>query len=436
MHGIRIDSQGAPEPRNVYCSLIGSKSRSELTQFFNSTVNVCFPLFQRDTLLKVLELENTHPLPRVVHGISAKLIGDSDIGAESKADSELRQWVQWVHAQKTVADSVLDPKALYEWQTACLLTWYGFHQRLGTEDEMHMAISNLTRKAYRFGLHQIDSSGNRGCYGWDTLDEPKLEDWRRVWWCVFSLDSYSTFSTATPTQVEAESIQTALPLDPKVPSSQFSHSSGILLPTELHGLPAVTQDIRRGLVDKNFGLHMVVNSLLKEAVAVHRLSKQNPGVYISGRISALRDHLSALQLTLPPNYMRPTSDFIGGELLPGFNSRLQTQLKIHSIRVLLSISALRMDPSQWLSQWQENLEICFRMFEVIQQWDTQSSLTVDPAVCFIAASLLIMLHLHSLSSAGSTAILHAQLTRRKEVLRLFLQNYALYWRLPQFLLGK
>lgn len=30
MHGIRIDSQGATEPWDVYCSLIGSKSRSEL----------------------------------------------------------------------------------------------------------------------------------------------------------------------------------------------------------------------------------------------------------------------------------------------------------------------------------------------------------------------------------------------------------------------
>lgn len=169
----------------------------------------------------------------------------------------------------------------------CLLTWYGFHQRLGNEDEMHIAIITLTRKAYHLGLHQIYSPISRGCYGWDVLDESRLEDWRRVWWCVYVLDSYSSFSTATPTQVETESIQAALPLDPAVVISKWSQSAKILLPAELEGLPAVTKDIGRGLVDKGFGFHMVVNTLLKAAVAIHRLSKQRPGNYITGRISAL-----------------------------------------------------------------------------------------------------------------------------------------------------
>ncbi|CAI7607757.1 unnamed protein product [Penicillium manginii] len=132
--------------------------------------------------------------------------------------------------------------------------------------------------------------------------------------------------------------------------------------------------------------------------------------------------------------MQRTPDAIGGELLPGFNARLQTQLKFHSIRLLLNLSGLRKDTNPWLSQWQENLDICYRMFEVIQYWDSQSSLTVDPAICFIASSLLVMLHLHSKSSANSNAVLLAQLKRRKEVVRLFLENYASYWRLPRFLL--
>ncbi len=384
-------------------------------------------------MLKLLEVENIHLLPFVVYGISARLIGKPNIRVEADVDSELKQLV---HNQQIKADSILDSKALHEWQAACLLTWYGFHQRLGTEDEMHIAITTLTRKAYHLGLHQIDSPRNRGCYGWDVLDESRLEDWRRVWWCVYILDSYSSFSTATPTQVETESIQATLPLDPAVVMSKCPQSAKIFLPAELEGLPAVTQDIGRGLVDKGFGFHMAVNTLLKAAVAIHRLSKQNPGDYITGRISALRDHLAALQLTLPPYYMRPTPDAIGGEPLPRFNARLQTQLKFHSIRLLLNLSELSMDTNPWLSQWQENLDICYRMFKVIQHWDSRSSLTVDPAICFIASSLLVMLHLHSNSSANSNAVLLAQLKRRKEVVRLFLENYASYWRLPRFLLGK
>jgi hypothetical protein len=76
------------------------------------------------------------------------------------------------------------------------------------------------------------------------------------------------------------------------------------------------------------------------------------------------------------------------------------------------------------------------MFEVIQYWDSQSSLTVDPAICFIASSLLVMLLIHSKSSANSNAVLLAQLKRRKEVVHLFIENYASYWRLLRFLLGK
>ncbi|KAL5356590.1 hypothetical protein BJX96DRAFT_143053 [Aspergillus floccosus] len=427
----RPDFFGTPEFLDIRCSLFHSKSRNDLAQFFTCTVNVCFPLFQSDTFSKVLEIEHVHHLPSVIYGISAGLIGNPNMRAEPDVDNELRQWV---HTQQIKANSIIDPKALYEWQTACLLAWYGFHQRLGTEDETHLVITSLTRKAYHFGLHQIDGPENRGCYGWDLLDESSLEDWRRVWWCVYILDSYSSFSTATPTQVETESIQTALPIDPAAISRTHTEHGRIFLPPKLEGLPAVTQNIGNGVVDKGFGLHMAVNTLLKAAVTIHRLSKQSAGSYISGRISALGDHLSALQLTLPHYYMRPVPDIIRGEPPPGSNTRLQTQLKFHSIRLVLGICDIRMNRSRWFSRWQENLETCYRMFEVIQQWDSQSSLTVDPAICFIVASLLVMLHLHSHSSANSNEALLAQLTRRKEVVRLFLQNYASSWRLPRFLL--
>jgi hypothetical protein len=427
----RTDFLGTPESLDLHCSVLHSKTRNDLAEFFTGTVNVCFPLFQPHTISKALEIEHVHHLPLVIYGISAGLIGNPNMRAEAEVDNELRQWV---HTQQITADSVIDPKALYEWQTACLLAWYGFHQRLGTEDETHLVITSLTRKAYHFGLHQIDSPENRDCYGWDLLDEPSLEDWRRVWWCVYVLDSYSSFSTATPTQVETESIQTALPLDPAAIKGTHSQTERIFLPASLEGLPAVTQSIGNGLADKGFALHMAVNTLLKAAVAVHRLSKQSSGAYISGRISALRDHLSGLQLTLPHYYMQPTPDMIGGELPSAFNTRLQTQLKVHSIRIMLGLCDMRMDRSRLFSRWQENLEICYRMFEVIQHWDSQSSLTVDPAICFIVASLLVMLHLHTHSSANSNAALLAQLTRRKQVVRLFLQNYASSWRLPRFLL--
>ncbi|KAJ9131790.1 hypothetical protein NKR23_g11541 [Pleurostoma richardsiae] len=139
-------------------------------------------------------------------------------------------------------------------------------------------------------------------------------------------------------------------------------------------------------------------------------------------------------LALPSNYMRHTRDVMSGESAVDYNSRLQTLLKFHSIRLLLRLPSRRLDALNWLALWQENLEICYRIFEIIQQWDMQATLTVDPAVCFIALSILILLHLHSQSNGISNPTLVSQLSRRKTVIRLFLQRYANHWVLPRFLL--
>ncbi|KAI1460177.1 hypothetical protein F4805DRAFT_418522 [Annulohypoxylon moriforme] len=424
-------SLSATESLDLYCSQLDVGQRHDLAKNFAATIGTAFPLFQPQTFLSQLdEGVICDRLPSIIYVMSARLMGapipcgDLDINATLAC---------LVRSATVEAEDVAKPTALNQWRTACLLAWYGFHQHPSKGDAVRIAV--LVRKAYQSGLHQIDSEENQASFGWNLVSEETLEDWRHVWWCLYFLDCYGSFSTATPHQVETESLQTALPRAPLLSNDTQTSSEKLFVPSDRARLWKIVQDTTSIKGDKGFYFHMAISTLLKEVVIANRLHKQNPCQSIRERMSVLEDHLSALQLALPPNYMRHTRDLLGGESETGYHSRLFTLLKIYSMRLLLRFPSRISDTAQWQVGWQENLEICYRMFSVIQQWDTQHSLTVDPAVCFIILSLLVLLHLHSLSSGISNPSLREQLARRKNIVRLFLQHYATYWTLPSFLLG-
>lgn len=329
------------------------------------------------------------------------------------------------------AQSIFDPAALTQWRIACLLSWYCFHQYPGKAQELR--IATLIRKAYHYGLHQIDSADNLMSFGWDLASPEDLEDWRRVWWCIYMLDSFASFSTAAPHMVETDSVQTALLRG----SSQFDDawSKKFFLSFSRANLWEVVRDIASTSVEQRFNLYMAINTLLKEAVALHRLEKQNGCQTVGSRMSELKDYLCAIQLALPPNYMRPTQDLMGNESRAGYSVRLQTMLKIYSTRLLLCLPSRGSDEAQWKACWDENFEICYHTVEVIKQWDTQVIPAINPTVCLIALPVLMFLHLHSQSRGSSNPSLLAELNRRRDIVRLLLRQYASHWALPRFLLG-
>lgn len=173
------------------------------THTFASTVNASFPLFPLHTFPAQLRGgEISEVLASVVYAISAKLTGAS---LHMDLDTALSSLVEPSTAQ---TPSISEPNALNEWRTACLLAWYGFYQYQG--QKIDDFISNLARKAYHIGLHQIDSLSNLSTFGWDLLSEAATEEWRHVWWSIYLLDTHLSYSTATPSQIQPDSIGTAL----------------------------------------------------------------------------------------------------------------------------------------------------------------------------------------------------------------------------------
>jgi hypothetical protein len=73
-----------------------------------------------------------------------------------------------------------------------------------------LIIGQLTRKAYQCGLHQIDNSDRFSAFERDSMSKDELDEWRRVWWFIYCLDSYSNITAATPFVVENDSVKTAL----------------------------------------------------------------------------------------------------------------------------------------------------------------------------------------------------------------------------------
>jgi hypothetical protein len=77
------------------------------------------------------------------------------------------------------------------------------------------------------------------------------------------------------------------------------------------------------------------------------------------------------------------------------------------------------------------------MFELICQRDvTQCDFTIDPALSLIVMALLVFMHLHNRLGGSLDSTPLTQLTRRKEVLRVVLQNHAKQWMLARLLLGE
>ena len=73
---------------------------------------------------------------------------------------------------------------------------------------------------------------------------------------------------------------------------------------------------------------------------------------------------------------------------------------------------------------------------IVRQWKAQLCPSVDPAICFIISSVLILLHLHSIDIINTeSAPFLARLRGQKELLRLFMEQFASIWHLPRFLTG-
>ena len=366
-------------------------------------------------------------------GVSAKIQGLTSVWANPGLDNCLG----FLLASTKIADEEISNSlvSLDNFQQACLLAYYEFHQYPG--QNAWLKIGQLTRKAYQCGLHQLDNRDQCPLFDTNPMSDDEIEEWRSLWWCIYCLDSYCNITAATPFGVELDSVKTGLVQNSQSAESQFVSEATIFLPAETELLWKTSKDIASRGGDFNFNIHIVTTTILRGAAKLSRLWKQNPSERLRSRFEALEYDLSAVRLSLPSHYFNLARNVLLNESSSEHHARLVCILHLHASRFLLSFPVhLREDKSEWLDRWRRTLEYCEDIVLVVREWNAPQCLSVDPAVCLIISEALMIIHLHSQDVANSEPELQARLRSHKDLLLLFLEQFAAIWHLPCFLISK
>ncbi|KAI0407047.1 hypothetical protein F4802DRAFT_555452 [Xylaria palmicola] len=323
-------------------------------------------------------------------------------------------------------------KGLDFFRLECLLAYYEFHQFPGSGSWMR--ISRLARRAYAVGVNHIDNQELCSAFDPASATDDEIEDWRYLFWCIYCLDSYSNISVGTPFVVELESINTALTRRPHdqahgVPASV----SRVFLADDIEDIWRTAKEIVSNGIMVNYNLHMVTTTVLRQAGYILRLRTEEKRLLT--KTAALKGVLAALRLSLPSRYLNPTRNVLGGESCGDHHLRLTNILHLHMAIMILTVP-LRLDENEaeFMQSWTESLEPCNNIVSVVEQWDTQHSPRIDPAICFIIFTALCFLELHRLSSANPTAPFLANIDHGQHLLALFLEHFSSLWAVPRFLI--
>jgi len=325
--------------------------------------------------------------------------------------------------------------SLDDLQQACLLAFYEFHQYPG--QNAWVRIGQLTRKAYQCGLHQLDNRDQCPLFDTNPMSNDEIEEWRSLWWCIYCLDSYCNITAATPFVIELDSVKTRLVQNSQSSDRQFASEAAIFLPAETELLWKTSKEITSHGGDFSFSIHILTTTIIREAARLSRLWKQNPSERLRSRFDALEHDLTAVRLSLPAHYFKLARNVLLNESSSEHHARLISILHLHASRILLLFPLnLQENESEWLDRWRRTLEYCEDIVLVVREWNPQQCLSVDPAVCFIISEALIMIHLHSQDLGNSEPELQTRLQTHKDLLLLFLEQFATIWHLPRFLISK
>lgn len=401
--------------------------------FFNF-IHHSIPLFRKDRFVEQYRNGTiNHNVLVTVLVVTAKVLGPAEVAQMPGIESCLQ-----VLLKDDPFEGVSQPNLMLDaFRQSCVLAYYRFHQSHGEDAWDH--IGQLARKALRFGLHQLDFSDGYDFFGDVRADLSDLEEWRYVWWCIYCLDSYSNITAATPFVVEMDGIRTAL-----VSTSLEDQGQNPPGSRAMNFLPTNTKDLWRisaemGILDtpaSYFNMHIVTTTILRQAATIRRLMRQNPCETLQERHRQFEDHLQAVLLSLPPAFLSESRNVLANEPSVSHHARLVCLLHLYSARLLNVITLHGSNDAAWASSWQRSLVCAEDIVAVVRHWDSRYCSTVDPAICLIVFSVLVLLHLHEIHEATAMQFtLRDRLEAERNLLILFLQQFSQSWALPRLLRG-
>ncbi|KAI1428785.1 hypothetical protein F5Y12DRAFT_729978 [Xylaria sp. FL1777] len=420
-----------PDSQNIYpgYSLSREHERELLVHFFDE-VHPAIPLFRIGHFLKKYDdgLAEKNLLVTIVT-VAAKVL--SPISFWKAEDVELcMKFLLETMSPETASRNIHN--SLESFRLECLLAYYEFHQFPGSSPWMR--ISRLARRAYTVGINHIDNPEMCSAFDYTTATDGEIEDWRYLFWCIYCLDSYSNISVGTPFVVELESINTALATQPHDQAHGLPTStSKVFLPDDVEDIWKTAKEIVSNGIMINYNLHMVTTTAIRQAGYIMRLRAE--GKRLPTKTAALKGALTALRLSLPHRYLNPARNVLGGESCLDHHIRLTNILHLQMASLIIVLPPkLDGNEVEFMQSWLESLEPCQNIVSVVEQWDSQHSPHIDPAICFIVHSALCFLEIHRWSTAEPTAPFIASLNQSQNLLLLFLEQFSSMWTVPRFLI--
>jgi hypothetical protein len=413
-----------------------SLANNHRIQAFVEQIHPSIPLFDRAACLSFCDEHGSNAvLRKTVAAIATAILNLADNDTQNAAHTYLSESLELLSIGNATSARKL---ALIEFQRACLLTYYNFHQ--GPSHASWMRIGALVRQAYGMGLHDVDG-GNHETFASGALSISELQPWRRLWWMIYCLDSYSNITNGMPCMVERETIRTNLPLlhmdgqiCTKLTSVTLAYENSKLWET-VRSLPDCGHE-------HDFDIHIVMTSLIRESATVYRHQRLAPKRSLRHLIVKCEDNIVSTRLALPIQYHKLARNLWSNESVVQYHARL-INLILQHMSTLLALMAITVaqDVDFDITVWDRMLNTCNEIVIIVKNMDCTHLAAIDPAVCFIFSTVLAVLQLYlvcQLPAADSSAQeeLSSMIERQKRILLLFLENFSAHWFLPRFLIGE
>ncbi|KAF4950056.1 hypothetical protein FGADI_8502 [Fusarium gaditjirri] len=340
-------------------------------EYFKS-INEAIPLFSEAASLCSRDVLSTcsSELVEALLLITAKLLGFKFASTHFNLDGRIDQILSNTSLQE---DTAGDFPSLDLFRKFCLLVFYEFHQFPG--QQAWVRIGKIVRLAYWMGLDRLDIIQSVSPE-WSNVSYADLQNWKLVWWCVYRLDSYANLSSGTPYQVDERLVNT---------SFMHGHYQGLVstckLPHDPRGLPDLLLFVKTGSESSLlFSIHLITITVLRQF----------------GRAMGMR-------------YLVPHEN----------------------------LTAILLDAEQgddWTLSWQRVLETCQNIARIAEKWDSNYTLTVDPALSLINLTALVFLDIHKKYTDTSNAHLISEIENCELLLLLQLEQFSAHWKLPSLLI--
>lgn len=362
--------------------------------------------------------------------ITAKLLGFKFASTHFDLDGRIDQVISNTTLQE---DTAGDFPSLDLFRKFCLLAFYEFHQFPG--QQAWVRIGKIVRLAYWMGLDRLDIIQSVSPE-WSNVSDGDLQNWKLVWWCLYRLDSYANLSSGTPYQVDERLVNTSL-------NHQCQLSQGFTAPCRLphdpRGLPDLLLLVKAGSENSLlFSIHLITITVLRQFGRAMSMRYLVPHESLMAILLDAERTLSAIRLALPRNFLNPGRNAFMNESNTNHHARLASVLHLHMAQLLAALASCYYLPEgdDWTLSWQRVLETCQNIAGIAEKWDSNYTLTVDPALSLISLTALVFLDIHKKYTESTNTYLISEIENCELLLLLQLEQFSGHWKLPSLLICK